>query len=372
MLNKIVFIIPTSNAGGIETYLLRFLKLHSSSIHAHVLVLSTKRGALAEEYDKLKNVTVVHHPIGYYHVHNFIWFYRFLFKHQFNTLCDFNGNFAGIPLTIGRIAGIQKRIALYRRSSNAFKPSLFNNAYNALVHRLVNKNATHIISNSKTALHFFFNNQWQADKRFSVMANGIPQVSQVLTENEKLEMRKSLGWEPGCKIIGHVGRVDPAKNHEALLQVTRLLDEQHKDLRCKLVLCGLGTDSEAFRQRIQNLGIADLVLPLGQRNDVQRLLQCFDVFFFPSLTEGQPNALLEAMILGLPIVASNIEAICEVLPPAVHATLVNPTDHAAAAAQIYKIVSTQNSQNQMDMKAWCARHFDLEKNMKQFLTFLTD
>lgn len=371
-MNKVCFIIPTSNAGGIETYLLRFLNLHSASIHAHVLVLSTKRGALAEEYDKLKNVTVLYHPIGYYQVHNFLWFYRFLLKNQFNALCDFNGNFAGLPLAIGKIAGVQKRIAMYRRSSDAFKPGLLNNMYNTIVHGLVYRNATHIISNSKAALNYFFGKQWQQDTRFSVLANGIPKVVQWLTDSQKLAKLKGLGLEQGYKIIGHVGRIDPAKNHDAILKVTQILAHQYKDLRFRMVLCGLDTDSEAFRQRINALGIADHVVPLGQRKDVQELMQCFDVFFFPSLTEGQPNALLEAMAVGLPLVASTIDPIRELLPAEWHSTLVDPHDHAGAAQRIYQLATENESKKQIALQEWCSGQFDLTKNMQRLLSFLTN
>ena len=75
---------------------------------------------------------------------------------------------------------------------------------------------------------------------------------------------------------------------------------------------GEGRLEASLKTRAEELGVQGNVQFFGQRNDVRQLLQDSDAFVFPSLYEGCPNALLEALAMGLPCVASDIEPVAEV------------------------------------------------------------
>jgi glycosyltransferase involved in cell wall biosynthesis len=134
-------------------------------------------------------------------------------------------------------------------------------------------------------------------------------------------------------IVGHVGRFTDAKNHSVILDVCEKITKENSDIHFVL----RGSDTENLKPRIDELGIGENITLLGYQKDIPRVLKSFDVFFFPSLTEGQPNALLEAMFTGLPFVASDIEPIKECVPKEYHKYLSNPNDVDSFVKNIYNI-----------------------------------
>ena len=112
------------------------------------------------------------------------------------------------------------------------------------------------------------------------------------------ETRKELGIADDTFLIGHVGRFMPQKNQAFLVDV--LADLLPKRSNTMLAFVGDGPDRPAVQQHAVELGIADHVLFLGQRSDVNRLYQAFDVFCLPSLYEGLGMVAVEAQVAGLP------------------------------------------------------------------------
>ncbi len=112
-------------------------------------------------------------------------------------------------------------------------------------------------------------------------------------------------------VIASVGALEMRKGHCYLLEVVARLAAEHPNIYC----CLVGSGSEEANLRVQNerLGIGDQVRLLGSRHDINAVLANADVFALPSLHEGLPNALLEAMAMGLPCVASEVGGVRELL-----------------------------------------------------------
>jgi glycosyltransferase involved in cell wall biosynthesis len=136
-------------------------------------------------------------------------------------------------------------------------------------------------------------------------------------------VRRSLGLRPDDEVLIAVGRQEFLKGHRFLLEAAEMLRRSHPRL-VVLVAGRRGTESDRLGRLHQRPGVRDVVRFLGYRDDVPDLLAASDLFVFPSLSEGLGGALIEAMALGLPIVASNIDAIREVVEPERNALLVRP------------------------------------------------
>ena len=126
-----------------------------------------------------------------------------------------------------------------------------------------------------------------------------------------------------------VGRLYDKKNHRrAIIAFAKLVD-QHPD--CRLVIVGKGPEEMALRAISEEIGVGDRVSFLGYRADIPELMACADVFLMPSLREGLPLALLEAMASGLPVITSDINGIREVIADIDCGWLVDPSDTSAIA-----------------------------------------
>ena len=111
-------------------------------------------------------------------------------------------------------------------------------------------------------------------------------------------IRKDLKIENNI-VIGNVGRLHFQKNQSFLIDIFSMLSKIHDNL--KLILVGEGEDHEKLENKVKELNLDDKVLFLGAINNVDEILQAFDLFVFPSLFEGLPVTLIEAQISGLKV-----------------------------------------------------------------------
>ncbi|MDO9551554.1 glycosyltransferase [Rhodonellum sp.] len=363
--NKVLFIIPTLNPGGIETYLLRFLSFikQDALLDPYVLVRNMERGDLFENYVAL-GVPIYFQPLGYINPKSFKWYYKLFIKEQFDTVCDFNANFAGIPMWLAKQAEINNRIAFYRQGKDHFKVTFLRNLYNSLVKNLVFTSSTQILSNSKASLNFFFPS-WQKNERFKVIYNGM-NVDDFHFHAKNSSIRAELGISLEAFVICHSGRLDPAKNHKTLLKVAKELIERDKSIY--FIFCGLNT--EKLQDEVDSMGIKGNAKLLGFRKDVADILSTSNLFYFPSLTEGQPNALIEAMLCGLPFVASNIPPIVEIMPETQKPYLIDPLDVEKSVNLILGARAKTDRVLTEITKNWAREYFSQELRFKEFYNCL--
>lgn len=160
--------------------------------------------------------------------------------------------------------------------------------------------ATDFWACSEMAADFLFGEQIPQNI-VQIMPNAIELDKFVYNDKIRNAYRKKYGLEK-CFIIGHAGRFAYQKNHELMINVFRDIWEQVDNAR--LILLGEGDLMLETRRQVQNLGMMDKVIFLGNREDINHWYQAMDVFCLPSRFEGFPITLIEAMAAGLPCVAS--------------------------------------------------------------------
>jgi glycosyltransferase involved in cell wall biosynthesis len=116
---------------------------------------------------------------------------------------------------------------------------------------------------------------------------------------------------PKEPIIGVVGRLSPEKGVEVALRVFELVRRRVPSAR--LYVVGEGPERVALEEEARRLGLGDSVLWLGYQEDLKHLYSRMSVFLLPSRSEGLPNVVLEAMALGLPVVATAVGGVPEVV-----------------------------------------------------------
>jgi sugar transferase (PEP-CTERM/EpsH1 system associated) len=148
----------------------------------------------------------------------------------------------------------------------------------------------------------------------------------------------------GSALIGTVGRLDAVKDQLGLIEAFCCLRQQLPQWRdrLRLVLVGEGAQRKALEAKITSAGLASYVQLLGNRTDVAALLGEFDIFALSSIAEGMPGALLEAMAAGLPVVATRVGGVGEVVVDGVTGTLVEPGNPAALAQALRGYVEDES------------------------------
>lgn len=140
-----------------------------------------------------------------------------------------------------------------------------------------------------------------------VMNNAIDAKQYTYDAEKAKEMRRALGVEEDRTLIGHVGRFFAQKNHSFLIDIFKAIHD--KDANTVLLLVGGGEQDDRLKnemkQKVADLGLTDCVQFLGVREDVNEVMQAFDLFLLPSLFEGLPVTMVEAQASGLPCVISD-------------------------------------------------------------------
>jgi glycosyltransferase involved in cell wall biosynthesis len=149
--------------------------------------------------------------------------------------------------------------------------------------------------------------------------------------------RESLGLGSGRPVIGVVARLHPVKGHSVLLHA--FVGVKSRFPNAELLIVGDGEERASLTELAKELRIAPSVVFLGSRRDIPELLATMDVVVLPSLEEGLPLSLLEAMAAAKPIVATDVGAVSTVIRNNETGLLVPPNDAGAITEAIVRMLS---------------------------------
>jgi L-malate glycosyltransferase len=187
----------------------------------------------------------------------------------------------------------------------------------------------------------------EAIGRFVAAEEGCPHAKMVLIPNGVREdalrppgdaeaKRREFGLPPEARVVGAVSRLAWKKGIRHLVDATPRILESVPEAR--VVIAGDGPLRAELEGHAAALGVRDRVLFLGSRPDTIELMAAFDVFVLPSVVEGMSNALLEAMAVGRPVVATDVGGNPEVVVDGATGLIVPPGDAEQLAASIRKLL----------------------------------
>ena len=165
-----------------------------------------------------------------------------------------------------------------------------------------------------------------------------------------------------CINILHIGRFEKVKNHKGLIDAFKILSDQMPEFNLKLSCIGNGSLFDETKKYVDELGLREKVEFVGEKNSCFDDLYNADLFVFPSISEGMPMTLIEAMGTGLPIVASNVGGIPNMITDGKEGLLVAPETHKIAEA-IKKLISNKELREQMGKNALVRAEIFSAENM---------
>lgn len=143
-------------------------------------------------------------------------------------------------------------------------------------------------------------------ERMVVIANGFDLSRFTATPAQRTMLRAQCGFGPGHAVIGTLGRFNPDKDHHNFVRAAGQLASRHPQLRFLMVGKDLDAGNQVLMRWIADTGFTNRFVLLGERGDVPVCLAAMDIFCLSSRTEAFPNAIGEAMAMGLPCVSTDV------------------------------------------------------------------
>jgi glycosyltransferase involved in cell wall biosynthesis len=199
-----------------------------------------------------------------------------------------------------------------------------------------------------------------------VIPNGVdPGAYGAPTPETRAAVRRSLGLPPETTLLGFVGRLHPVKGVDDLLRAARPVLNRFPTAR--ILVVGDGEDRARLERLSSEVGVTSGVLFLGERTDVAFLLGGLDVFVMPSREEGMPNAVLEAMAAGVPVVATTTGGTAELVVHGSSGLLVTPGDVEGLSSAMASLVEDRFLSERLAAaaRARAAAAFSIEETVRR-------
>ena len=197
--------------------------------------------------------------------------------------------------------------------------------------------------------------------KVAVLLNGVRH-----DEPQRITLRHELRLSADDRLMVAVGNLYPVKGHAYAIDALARLAERHPSVH--LAISGRGELEGALLERARHHGLEHRVHLLGLRSDVPAVLAAADLFVLPSLSEGLPLALLEAMFAACPIVATDVGQVRSALANGAAGILVPPADSGALAAALDRLLSDPAEARRLGSIAalHAAEEYDLSRMVQRY------
>lgn len=230
-----------------------------------------------------------------------------------------------------------------------------NKSFHLRIARVSYRRARAIIVNARAIADLLITNRIAPREKIIVIHNGIPIPSHPPNPDTVNAARQRMGVQPNDWVVTVVGRFHPIKGHIYLINAVPSVPD------AVFVFAGEGAERSTLEARARELGIAHRLRFVGHVADVPSLLAGTNAFALPSLSEGLSNALMEAMAMACPIVATNVGGNSELVEHGRTGLLVPPANTAALAAALNELRQNPTRAAQLGL---AARQFILDYSVE--------
>ncbi len=289
--------------------------------------------------------------------------WRLLKRDQFDVIESFtpHSNLLGLPLAF--LAGIPVRVGSHHGLIENISPWL-ERAHGMLVNSRI---VSALVAVSTRVQRLAISVERCKPDKVVLILNGVKlPLEDAFSSEDRQKLRDALGLDPVGELVLSVGRLTSQKGHWILLEAIPeiLADFPH----AVFVLVGDGPLRQELEELVSKLGITNSVRFLGTRRDVLALLHAADVFVLPSVSEGLPIAMLEAMAMGLPVIASNLEGITSVIVDGQHGLLFPVGEVKSLSLSLVKLLEDAELRSQVarESKKLVSERYSLEKMCEEY------
>lgn len=201
--------------------------------------------------------------------------------------------------------------------------------------------------------------------KIDVIYNNIDLEDFVANSTVSTKKEQMIGTTDDSFIIGTIANLSAIKGHRYLIKAIPLVLKEHP--KVKFIFVGRGYLRDALEKQAKESGVYNSVLFLGVRNDIPELTSLFDLVVLPSLSEGLPSVLLEAMAMKKAIVSTQAGGIPEVVLDGVTGILVPPADSGSLTQAIIKLLKNKELRETMGQKGYerVKCHFSYPRMIKK-------
>lgn len=355
-MKRVMHVFGIMNRGGAELRTLALLPaMQKRGYEFHFCVLSGKAGVLDDEIRRIGGH--IHYcPLGI----GLPWrFIKLLRTQRIDILHSHVALVSGVMVLLARLAGVKQRFSHLRSTHDGSAPTLFRRMRDRLLRFGMRQFSQRILGVCGGALCRYWPH-WEKDPQFKVIYNGLEVRD--LPEQRGFWLAQGIDARD-CPLIINLARMDEAKNHIRQIPIFAAFCQQFPRARMVFVGKENAQTKEAMLALARERGIESHVLFLGEQHDPLAFLRHADAMLFPSKWEGLPGAVLEALSVGTPVLATRLPGTEEIARQleGLHTLSLEQSDEqwAAALAQLL----TQFTDRDALVRQFRQSDFVLNKNI---------
>ena len=287
---RVLHVIKIMNHGGAETMIMNLYRnIDRTQVQFDFLCMAEDGGEYSEEIRKLggRIFNVSSPECG--RIKNLREIYKILKKEKFVAIHSHISYYSGFICFVACLARIKKRITHSHTTNDLRKKNILRSMYN-FFSKLIIK----FFSNIKLACGEMAGKYLFGKSNFTILNNGIDiGIYKAITDEQVNKLKKELNISKDKFIIGHVGRFVDVKNQEYFIKLAKNMQKLRDDFI--IVLVGQGTNFDKIKKLIKENNLQEYFILPGLRDDIPVFMKMFDVFVMPSIYEGFPLVVVEAL-----------------------------------------------------------------------------
>jgi glycosyltransferase involved in cell wall biosynthesis len=236
-------------------------------------------------------------------------------------------------------------------------------SYYHFLERVTSFMVDHYVTVSESIKEYILHTTKKPAKNVCVIYNGID-----LKREHNLQantIKEYFDIEDKDRLLVTVGRLNIQKGHCYLFQAISKVRREISNV--KLLVVGEGEEEKKLKNLVELLDLTSTIFFAGLRDDIEGILSISELFVFPSLWEGMPNALLEAMAAGKPVIATTVGGVPEIVVPGKTGLLIPPNDSDALAHAIIELLLNKSKARKMGdaARVRVEKHFTISRTVEK-------